>query len=127
MYIIIFSLSIFIGFFAGKVEGSTDSSVPIQFVTANIQPSSYVGGQTDTNLQYSDSITGNDPVKDSASTEEPVGSVKNSSGRIYASSKGKKYYIEGVCDGNISVKNKVYYKSIASAVAAGKSRAAACH
>ncbi len=48
-------------------------------------------------------------------------------GRIYGSSKGKKYYIEGLCDGNVSDKNKVFYKSENDAKAKGKSRAAGCH
>ncbi len=47
-------------------------------------------------------------------------------GRIYASSKGKKYYIEGICDGNISPKNKVYYKDENSAIKSGKVKAAGC-
>ena len=48
-------------------------------------------------------------------------------GRIYGSSKGKKYYIEGLCDGNISDKNKVFYKKEDDAKAKGKMRASACH
>ncbi len=47
-------------------------------------------------------------------------------GRIYASSKGKKYYIEGICDGNISPKNKVYYKDESVAIKSGKAKAAGC-
>ena len=47
-------------------------------------------------------------------------------GRVYASSKGKKYYIEGLCDGNVSSKNKVYYKDEAAAQGSGKTKAAGC-
>lgn len=48
-------------------------------------------------------------------------------GRIYASSKGKRYYIEGLCDGNISDKNKIYYKDEQSAIANGKSKSSGCN
>ena len=48
-------------------------------------------------------------------------------GRVYASSKGKKYYIEGICDGNISDKNKVFYKDEKSAMSNGKSKASGCN
>ena len=55
-----------------------------------------------------------------------VGDTSQSIGRIYASSKGKKYYIEGICDGNISLKNKVYYKDENSAIKSGKTKASGC-
>lgn len=47
-------------------------------------------------------------------------------GRIYASSKGKRYYIEGLCEGRVSAKNKVYYKSEAEALKSGKTKASSC-
>lgn len=52
---------------------------------------------------------------------------KQSVGRIYASNKGKKYYIEGICDGNISLKNKVFYKDEDSAIKGGKAKATGCN
>ncbi len=55
-----------------------------------------------------------------------VSDNNQSVGRIYASSKGKKYYIEGICDGNISLKNKVYYKDEQAAINNSKTKAAGC-
>ena len=64
----------------------------------------------------------------SSGTESVTSSNTNSFdlGRVYGSSKGKKYYIEGLCDGNISNKNKVFYKSEDDAKSKGKSRASSC-
>lgn len=70
-------------------------------------------------LESSFTITKTEVVTEAANNPISVG-------KIYASSKGKKYYIEGLCDSNVSVKNKIYYKDEATAVASGKQKAAGC-
>lgn len=76
------------------------------------------------NMALDSNVSNSNEAAQSADASKII--TNKGAGRIYASSKGKRYYIEGVCDGNISPKNKVYYKSTASAIAAGKTAAASC-
>lgn len=113
MYIIIFVLSMFIGFFSGRMYSYSNIYPAAKLVIQNPQNS------IQNMNNYADLII-------PTALEGASSTAKAAAGRIYASSKGKRYYIEGVCDGNISPKNKVYYKTIAAATAAGKTRAAGC-
>ncbi len=75
------------------------------------------------------SFTINPSPKDMDTTQITSSEVINkviSVGKIYASNKGKKYYIEGLCDSKISIKNKVYYKDESAAIENGKQKAAGC-
>ena len=109
MQLLVFILSLLIGFALGQIHSSASADVPIKILNKEDSKVS----------EYIDANGKNLNIEDQNQN-------KIANAKIYASKKGKKYYIEGVCDGNISPKNKVYYNSVALAISSGKSKAAAC-